>query len=240
VTVTEAIDRVREAGSIGVENGNLRTQFPESKRASLRPALDCIRAHRDEALRLLTESSAATAHSSEVAEPTEDELGRASRLLSESGVRLTELDGVFTIGIWSDLDSPTLRAAIRMFHPEGMPRIAYLDGPSVPTQFKLRIVPGDPVPTFVLAAMEKNPEEPWRIRVRMLSGLRTIPYAAWKAEQINRVFAEQGTGGSGWITPATVQDGLLKEANRAPSRRKEGMEPKHAPDSAAALPRRQD
>src|SRR5215469_17965917 len=71
----------------------------------------------------------------EVEEPGTDELARASRLLSEAGVRLMEINGVFTVGIWSDLDSPALRAAIRMFHDSGMPPIRYLDGPGIPPEF---------------------------------------------------------------------------------------------------------
>jgi hypothetical protein len=131
-----------------------------------------------------------------------------------------EIDGVFTIGIWSDLDSPTLRDAIRVFHPEGMPPVRYLDGAGIPPRFKLRSVPGDPVPPAVLREMEQNPAAPWEVRDRLLSGLRWVPYAEWKAQQLNQLFRLHGrTGQPGRIKPETVQDGLEKQALRSSLRR---------------------
>jgi hypothetical protein len=47
---------------------------------------------------------------------------------------------------------------------------------------------------------------------------RAIPYSDWKARELNRIFAEHGTGGAGRITAATVRDGLEKEANKEPAK----------------------
>jgi hypothetical protein len=44
-----------------------------------------------------------------------------------------------------------------------------------------------------------------------------VPYAEWKARELNRIFAEHGSGGAGRITAATVTDGLMKAANRNPA-----------------------
>ena len=42
-----------------------------------------------------------------------------------------------------------------------------------------------------------------------------IPYAEWKAQELNRIFLERGAMGKpGEITAATVVDGLEKEAQR--------------------------
>src|ERR1039458_2998266 len=46
-------------------------------------------------------------------EPGPVELARASTVLNRAGVRLMQLDGVTTIGIWSDLDGPGIRKALR-------------------------------------------------------------------------------------------------------------------------------
>lgn len=42
-------------------------------------------------------------------DPDPAELSRASAVLNRTGVRLTQLDGVTTIEIWSDLDGPEVR-----------------------------------------------------------------------------------------------------------------------------------
>lgn len=44
---------------------------------------------------------------------------------------------------------------------------------------------------------------------------RGIPYAVWKAKQLNRIFEKHGLQGKpGKILPSTVQDGLEKYAAR--------------------------
>ena len=49
------------------------------------------------------------------------------------------------IRVWSDLDRPELREALRIFGSDGLP-VRYLDGAGVPMRYKLRCVPGEPVP----------------------------------------------------------------------------------------------
>jgi hypothetical protein len=80
-----------------------------------------------------------------------------------------------TVGIWSDLDSPELRAALRVLHLHRL-RIAYLDGDGVPMRYKLRRVPGEPVPLNVLAEMQRQIDgEPWEVRDRMLMEMNWQP-----------------------------------------------------------------
>jgi hypothetical protein len=112
------------------------------------------------------------ARDGDAAWPVQDEASRAEQVLADSGVRLMELNGSFTIGIWSDLDSSELRDAIRTFHPDGMPPIRYLDGDGIPQDFQVRNVPGDAVPPSVREAMERNPTAPWETRDFLLTGLR--------------------------------------------------------------------
>jgi hypothetical protein len=143
--------------------------------------------------------------------PSPEELAQASAVLAQAGIRLMRINGVDYIGVWSDLDGPRVRAALAVFHPDGIPPVLYLDG-DVPMRFKLRKVPGEPVPAHVLAAMEEEPNQPWVIRDRMLKEMNWspdgIPWAEWKARSLNKLFNEQGvTGRPGRITPATVQHG---------------------------------
>jgi len=144
-------------------------------------------------------------------EPDPAELVRASAVLNRTGVRLMQLDGVTTIGIWSDLDGPELRKALRTFGSDQLP-VRYLDGAGVPVRYKLRRVAGEPVPMSVLAEMERHPEEPWKIRDRMLQEMgwcsQASSWAEWKAAALNRFFQQQGvTGRPGRITAATVRHG---------------------------------
>ncbi len=121
-----------------------------------------------------------------------------------------QLDGVTTIGIWSDLDGPELRKALRAFGSNQLP-IRYLDGADVPMRYKLRRVPGEPVPMNVLIEMKRHPEEPWKVRDRMLQEMgwsTPCSWAEWKASALNRLFQQQGlTGRPGRITAATVRHG---------------------------------
>jgi hypothetical protein len=59
VTVPEALDQVREAGSVRVEDGKLKVQFPEPERTHLEPALAALRANREAAIGLLTREAEA-------------------------------------------------------------------------------------------------------------------------------------------------------------------------------------
>ena len=63
------------------------------------------------------------------------------------------LDGVITIGVWSDLDGPEVRAALRTSESDRVP-VRYLDGGGIPMRYKVRRVEGEPVPMNVLSAMK--------------------------------------------------------------------------------------
>jgi hypothetical protein len=110
------------------------------------------------------------------AEPDPAELARASTVLKRTGVRILALEGGATIGVWTDLDGPEVRAALRTFGSDQLP-VRYLDGAGIPVRYKLRRVEGDPVPINVLAAMEQHPAEPWKVRDRMLKEIGWCPRA---------------------------------------------------------------
>jgi hypothetical protein len=144
-------------------------------------------------------------------EPTQEELAQASALLTRAGIRLMRIDGADHVGIWSDLDGPEVRAAL-LTYGSGQVPIRYLDGDCIPMKYKLRKVPGEPVPINVLIEMEKHPKEPWIIRDRMLEEMNWspngIPWAGWKAASLNRLLLEQGvTGQPGRIKAGTVEHG---------------------------------
>ena len=143
-------------------------------------------------------------------EPTAEQLAHASTVLSKAGIRLMRLYGVDMVGIWSDLDSPRVRAALRTYGSDQLP-VRYLDG-DVLMKYKLRKAPGEPVPGNVLAAMEQAPNEPWIIRDRMLAEMGWTPHgilwAKWKAQSLNKVFKEHGvTGQAAKITAAVIRHG---------------------------------
>jgi hypothetical protein len=110
-------------------------------------------------------------------EPDLAELTRANSVLSAAGVRVMELDGVPTIGVWSDLDGPEVRTALCTFGLGGLP-VRCLDGGGIPLRYKPRGVEGEPVPTSVLAEMERNPADPWKTRDRMLNKM------GWRSNRI--------------------------------------------------------
>jgi len=100
--------------------------------------------------------------------PDPAELARASAILNRAGVRTMALEASATIGVWSDLDGPKVRAAFRILGSDRLP-IRYLDGAGVPMRYKVRRVSGEPVPMNVLASMQQHPAEPWKVRDRMLN-----------------------------------------------------------------------
>jgi hypothetical protein len=69
--------------------------------------------------------------------PDPAELARASGVLNRAGVRIMALEGGATIGVWSDLDGPEVRAALRTFGSDRLP-VRYLDGAGVPMRYKAR------------------------------------------------------------------------------------------------------
>jgi hypothetical protein len=96
------------------------------------------------------------------------DIERAIRTLNETGVRVIDLDGVFFVGVWSDLDGPDIREALQIAELGDL-GIRYLDGDDVPAMYKERDVEGEPVPWRVLRAMQVAREEPWIVRDRMLA-----------------------------------------------------------------------
>jgi hypothetical protein len=62
-------------------------------------------------------------------EPALADLAHASAVLNRAGVRIMRLEGQFVIGVWSDLDSPEIRATLRT-----------LDMDRLPMRYKLRRV----------------------------------------------------------------------------------------------------
>ena len=106
--------------------------------------------------------------------PDPAEMARASAILDQTGVRIMTLEGGAAIGVWSDLDGPEVRAALRTFGSDQLP-LRYLDGTGVPTRYKLRRVDGEPVPMNVLAEMERHPAEPWTVGDRMLKQMGWCP-----------------------------------------------------------------
>ena len=91
------------------------------------------------------------------------DLVHARHILNQAGVRKIVVDGAVIIGIWSDLDSPEIRAALRVLDADRLP-VRYLDGAGIPSRYKLRRVKGEPVPMTVLVEMERHP---WDVRDRM-------------------------------------------------------------------------
>ena len=107
------------------------------------------------------------------------ELPLASDVLNCAGVRIMRLDGQFTIGVWSDLEGPEIRAALRTLGLDRLP-VRNLDGAGIPTRYKLRRVEGEPNPMSVLAKMERHSAELWKARgpsaeSRPLSGFGKSP-----------------------------------------------------------------
>ena len=198
MTVAEALSAVRRVGTVENYAGNLRLRFPETATSTLQSAIGTLRAGKAEALGLLSG-------------PDPAELARASAVLKRAGVRIMALEGGATIGVWSDLDGPEVRATLRTFGSDRLP-VRYLDGASVPMRYKARRVEGEPVPMSVLAEMERSPAEPWKVRERMLNKMgwcaKGIPWAESKAATLNQLFQEQGvTGKPGRFTPETVRHG---------------------------------
>jgi hypothetical protein len=119
------------------------------------------------------------------------EMDRASELLSCAGVRLMEIGGVMTVGVWSDLDGPEIRDALRVFGSGDAP-VRYLDGSGISDRYKVRRVAGDPVPISVLRAMEQHPQAPWKVRDELLVKMgwpEASSWNAWVRRRNDRIFS---------------------------------------------------
>lgn len=60
------------------------------------------------------------------AEPDPSELVCASGVLNRAGVGIMWLESELTIGLWSDLDGPEVRAALRTFGWSGYPSVIWM------------------------------------------------------------------------------------------------------------------
>ena len=141
MTVLEAFSAIRRVGTVENHTGKLRLRFPESAASELQAAIDTLRNSKAEALTLLSD-------------PDPAELALASAVLNRGGVRIMTLESGTTIGIWSDLDGPEIRAALRTLGMDQLP-VRYLDGPGIPMRYQVRRVKGEPVPKTLLADMER-------------------------------------------------------------------------------------
>jgi hypothetical protein len=222
MTVPEALELVRGVGEVEIHGGNLKLRYPQEERARLQPAIATLRECKAEALAVLAENPPAP---KVLPDPTPQELAQASSVLAKSGIRLMRVDGVDYVGIWSDLDGPEVRAALRTYG-SGQVLVRYLDGDSIPMKYKWRKVPGEPVPANVLAAMEQEPNQPWVVRDRMLDEMgwspNGIPWAEWRTQSLNKLFQKQGViKEPGKITAATVRHGLKRNSSNGTNDRKE-------------------
>jgi hypothetical protein len=96
-------------------------------------------------------------------------LAWAGEVLRLNGVRHFFIDGRPVNGIWSDLDGPHIREALRILGDQDIP-VRYLDGPGIPMRYKVRTMKGQPVPLDIVKAMESS-SKPWATRDRMLAAI---------------------------------------------------------------------
>jgi hypothetical protein len=220
MTVAEALAKIRQTGTVKAVSGKLRIHIPASLEKVLERAIETVRQGKAEALALLAADQPLPA-----AEPTAEELAWASAVFAQTGVRLVNLDGRLHIGIWSDLDNPAIRAAIATFHPEGV-SVIYLDGPVTPVRYKLRRVPGEPVPTPVRLEMERS-QEPWKVRSKSNCQFVPWPLAETKPYTVDpetgiRPIAEWGACcGRGFVSNARFGPNqlVIPRTNRAITRK---------------------
>jgi hypothetical protein len=96
-------------------------------------------------------------------------LAWAGEVLRLNGVRHFYLAGRPVNGIWSDLDAPHIREALRILGNQDI-EVRYLDGPGIPLRYKVRTMKGQPVPLEIVRAMERS-ATPWQVRDRMLAAI---------------------------------------------------------------------
>jgi hypothetical protein len=149
-----------------------------------------------------------------IVDPDPAEQERAVDFLNRTGVRMIFVERELErIGLWSDLDSPDIRDALRTVDLARIP-VAYLDGSNIPVKYKTRTVAGEPVPLSVLAEMERHiNDHPWRVRDRLLKAIDWTPQGIRWADLID------------WSTPPPE--------NKQP-------EPKQTPRDDAPAPKADD
>jgi hypothetical protein len=64
---------------------------------------------------------------------------RPFSILDRAGCRLTRVDGALTVDVWSDLDSPEIRAVLRRVGSDQLP-LRCLGGTAIPMTYKIRRV----------------------------------------------------------------------------------------------------
>ena len=98
------------------------------------------------------------------------DIERACRFLELSEVRRINVAGETTVAIWSNIDSASIRGALKVVGWDSL-KVKYLDSPAVPIRYKVSNLDGDPVPLEVLAEMEAADDQPWEVRDRLMRQL---------------------------------------------------------------------
>lgn len=117
MTVKEAIEEIRQVGTVLVENGAVKLRIPEVKGQSTEAAIEVLRQNRQAVLDILAAES------------------RANRLIAAAGVRFPRIAGVYVVAIRRERDSPQLRDALEIMGSGAMP-VKYLDEADVPARYK--------------------------------------------------------------------------------------------------------
>jgi hypothetical protein len=155
MTPADALALVLGAGAVEFSSDRLKIELPKDQFADLAPAIEVLRAAKAEVLSILHQQA-------EEQTSAEADVSAAIDCLNQNGVRI--IDGR-AVGIWSDLDSVRIRATLENAGVSHLP-VMYLDAPETPDRYKLRNIPGDPVPDAVRRAMEVS-AEPWKVRTGM-------------------------------------------------------------------------
>ncbi|MFL6448520.1 MAG: hypothetical protein ACJ746_12640 [Bryobacteraceae bacterium] len=135
----------------------------------------------------------------------------AEATLFNNDVRILELDGVMTAGIWADLDSKDIRDALEIRFP-GIPT-CYRDGKDSALD-KDRRVAGEPVPLSVLAEMVKCESRPWVKRDELLATMNWNPQGTLWTDKNIKITRTAPTKPS----KAGEIDGFVGSVGRVPSR----------------------
>jgi hypothetical protein len=107
MTITGALNTIRRVGAVEVSGGKLKLRFPESERAALQPAIDTLRSHKDEALRLLSE-------------PPPPERWPESLLDMADEVAVLSSDIEAGRQVWTSWSEWKARCLNRLFHEQGV------------------------------------------------------------------------------------------------------------------------
>ncbi len=92
-------------------------------------------------------------------ETSHAEFNAATSSLNRAGVRMMILNGVPSIGVWSDSDGPEVRGALRILQMHKLP-LRYLDGEEIPERYRTRRVDREPVRGVSLRRLNRTPSNP--------------------------------------------------------------------------------